>query len=292
MDRAQLPFHRRAGRAELRHERQPRRPGPGQRGRERRVRGHRDRLLQGARHDRQRCRSAGPDPNLLLLRSARACSCPPDPLRRFVDKRADQADLRARTARTTRHGYDFVDPDENAARTAPPATTPGTRPRRRASASSRSTRSPRAASSSSPRTGTSTIPVQVARAASSTGRDGRRQGDRRLRPPPDPQPRSPMCPTRRARRAPADHTRRRQRPSTTTNPGCDIDPRASSRSTRRGPGRRPARDAARAARPVPARDRLRRRPHAREPGARVVPRGSGGGSVVGDRDRPRPPTGR
>ena len=54
---------------------------------------------------------------------------------------AVQADLRARTELDDAHGYDFVDPAEDAAPTAAPPTTRGTRRRRPASASSRSTRS-------------------------------------------------------------------------------------------------------------------------------------------------------
>ena len=170
-------------RAELRHERKPRRPRAGQRGRQRGVRGHRHRLLQDARHDDGRTRVL--DPSVLLSPSSAHMLVPPDPLRRFVDKRQIKAEYAANGADDA-HGYEFVDADENTELERlglllrlGPARGAGLplhldrhplRGRHRRAVLERQHRRP-------------AVPVARARAGVAAGR---RQADRGLRPPPDP----------------------------------------------------------------------------------------------------------
>jgi uncharacterized repeat protein (TIGR01451 family) len=55
---------------------------------------------------------SGLDPNVLLSPSSAAMLVPPDPLRRFVDKRQIKAEYAA-NSHSDAHGYGFVDEDEN-----------------------------------------------------------------------------------------------------------------------------------------------------------------------------------
>ena len=242
-------------RPELCRQRQPRRPGAGQRGRQRRLRGHRDRLLQGARSaaraptSRRRTAST---PTGCCHRPA-GCSCRPT--------RSGASSTRRSSSRsTTANGMD----DGARLRLRRPGrehglerrgrrTTPGTRRRRRASASSRSTRSPRAASSAVLANGNIDDPqfqwlVQRAEPAtaaatswsccSATTRSAASTPSRRTRPP---------GPARRAR------TRTATRPSTTPARAATPTraPRADPpRRAEPAAARRHARDALRAARPL------------------------------------------
>ena len=152
--RAAAVHRRRPGRAELRHERQPRRARAGQRGRQRRLRGHRARAA--SRRSARPTSYTGPRPDraaVAVLGLHAGAARPAAAVRRQAP---DQGGATRPTARATPTDTGSWTRTRTPTRTSPPATTPGTRPRRRASASSRSTRSPRAASSSSPRTGTST----------------------------------------------------------------------------------------------------------------------------------------
>ena len=56
---------------------------------------------------------SGLDPSVLLSPSSAGMSVPPDPLRRYVDKRQVKSTYAA-TGQSNAHGFDFVDEDENA----------------------------------------------------------------------------------------------------------------------------------------------------------------------------------
>ena len=101
MDRAQLPFQA-AGLDVPSYVTNGNHDGlvQGNQDGQRRLRGHRHGLLQGARHDD--VATPGLDPTVLLSPSSAFMLVPPDPLRRFVDKRQIKADLRGQRRRATR----------------------------------------------------------------------------------------------------------------------------------------------------------------------------------------------
>ena len=263
MDRAQQPFTA-AGLdvPVLRHVRQPRRPRPGQRGRERGLRGGRDRLRQAdvARRRPTRHASATRSPSLdpanlqsLLLTSdpSSVALVPPDPKRQYVSKEQYKEVFQRRHAgrrprlRLRRPGRGgglgrrrrllLVEPG---ARLSLHRARHRLRGRRDRAVGRRQHRRP-------------AVPVARGRAR---GGDEPGRARRPLQPPRDPEP---------DRRRPRRGRRRRARGTDAhghdTNPGCDVDPRDSQpRSTSAPTWSSPA------ASSTPHVDRLGRGPLARQ----------------------------
>ena len=243
-------------------QRQPRRARPGQRGRQRRLRGHRDRLLQGARHHRRRSRPRRPAPTSPRTRTC--CSSPasvgmlvpPDPLRRFVDRPQIKAVIGANDVDND-HGFGFVSAAENTASDGtasyyawdPPADPRLPLHQHRHQLRGRPDGGGRRLGLVQRQHRRSSVPVAEAGARR---RPGRRQADRPLRAPPGAQ--HGHGDRRRAGGASAGMHRCRTiptetRPSTTPTRAATATRGSRPRSTSaRTPSRRPARELRRAAR--------------------------------------------
>ena len=206
---------------------------------------------------------------------------PPDPERRFLDRPQIKTVLGANNVDND-HGFDFVDPAEetrlgngNASYYAwDPPQTPGFRFINIDTNSEGGQTAEGVASGSS--NGNIDDPQFQWLTRRARRRPGRRQADRALRPPPGAQhehrDRRRAGAAVRAARLDPRHPRRHA-PSTTSTPAATAT-RASRRRCTSGPTcrRRPARELRRAARRLPERDRLRRRPHPRAPADPVHPR--------------------
>ena len=265
---------------------------------ERRLRGHRDGLLQGARLDRMRRPPAGRARPVRPARprSAAAMLVPPDPMRRYVSKPQIKA-IYGANGEDDAHGFDFVDPAEDTASNDSasyyawdPPEAPGFRFISIDTISEGGQTAEGVGSARQRQHRRPAVPVAEDELDAADGRDKlivlfghhpvrslNARDPRRGRP-------SPCTAT----------TPTATPPSTTTTPAATSIPRVSAplhlgEPSQRAPGDT-ARDACRAARRLPARDRLRLGPHPRQQHlapSRAPAAESGGGSR-----RRRPPTGR
>ena len=286
LDRAQQPFDAAGPRRPLlRRVRQPRRPRPGQRGRERAA----TRTVAtgcvkpmsplGRRTTRSRGALGALDPatlsDLLSSDPTRSRLVPPDPNRQYVSK-AQYKDVFEGGTQADGHGFGLVDPAEEQASGgaagyyawSPLPGLPlhrarhGLGGRRDRAVGRRQHRRPA---------------VSVARGPARGG-DRRRPARRAVQPPRDPEP-----DRRRPRRDGAALRRATDAHGHDANPGCDLDPRELGAD----PPRRRHGDAAA---PVPARDRLGRGPLARQRDRAARQSGRAAGS--GASGSPPRPTGR